>query len=140
MTRTAGPPTPLRRAVLALLALGLVLAGTWAVRVRVADGLWPWQEVAERVTWCDRDYVRLPGPPRTLAAARSEYGQGGLQQVTTAGRGARAREVWADPGPGHAVRTPDGWRPAMETGPCAMGVYVRTGPDAFVPFEILGGP
>ncbi len=123
-----------------LLVVGVVVAGTWAVRVRAVEGMWPWQEVGERVTWCERDYARLPGPPRTLAAARAEYGQGGLQQVTTTGRGDRAREVWADPGPDHAVRTPDGWRPAMQTAPCAMTAYVRTGPDAFVPYEILGGP
>ena len=104
--------------VIGLLQRPLFGAGVAAVHDATA--------LRDQLTVCDRTYRRGPGSDAVNAAA--------------AGRPL----VLVDP----AVLAPcpaadaSGNRPCSRSadGPCATVVYVRVGPDAYVPYELVSGP
>lgn len=106
----------------------------FAVWYRQAYNVWPGEGASARVHWCGRDYETSGGRPQTW------------QQITSTA-----------PLPVHAV----GWYPPLgfsrqelfaparpealrlSASPppvCATVVYLRTGPDEYQAYGLLGGP
>lgn len=123
----------LRIGIVALVVI-VVAAGVVSAGYRVTYNVWPGQGASARVHWCGRDY---------------EYGGGAAwswAEVTSKQTG-RVRLVAEYPPLGlsrrelYAAVTPQAQRDAVSPPlPCAMGVYLRTGPGSYRPYTLLGGP
>lgn len=122
-----------RRAIRLLLALGVLLAvGGGASHVLAGpSGIHQRLLLAPRITICDRQY-HTSGAMRT----RAEIAAGG------------GPVLLVDPGIlGLFAPCPppdaDGLRPCTTSalvGPCATVIHVRVGEDAYVTYELSGGP
>lgn len=118
----------------ALLALIVLAAGGIAIWYRQTYNIWPGQGASARVHWCGRDYENFGGPPQTWRQISSQQrsavhpvGQypplGWSRQELFAATGRQAQQAPTSPPP-----------------PCAMIVYLRTGPSAYQPYSLEGGP
>jgi hypothetical protein len=119
-----------KRAAFGVLALTVVAAAGFAGWYRQTYNVWPGQGASGRVHWCGRDY-QTGGLPRSW------------QQITSQERF-----------PIHAVGQypPLGWSrqdlfapeskrlPVSPPLACAMVVYLRTGPNEYQAYGLLGGP
>jgi hypothetical protein len=118
----------LRTVAYGSLTLIIVAAGCLAVWYRAYYNIWPGQDATARVHWCERDYQN-DGPPTET-----------WRQVAAENRGP-VRAVGRYP--------PLGW-PGQELfaalfagaqpSSCATVVYVRSGPDKYQAYSLLGGP
>ena len=110
-----------------VLVLVLVVVGAFALWYRSYYNIWPGQDATARVHWCERDYEN-GGPLETW------------RQVT-AGSPAAVRDFGRYPPlgvPGQqlfAAVLPDS-RPSA----CTTVIYLRTGPDRYQSYGLLGGP
>jgi hypothetical protein len=113
--------------VMIVTALGL------AVWYRATFNIWPGQSVSSRLRWCGRDYDEYGGPPQTL------------RQIS-AGQSYPVRPVGQYPPLAfssqelYAAVVPEAERQAAGLDSCATVVYLRTGPDAYQAYGLLGGP
>jgi len=123
-----------RAAVGPILLLMIVAAAGFAVWYRAVYNVWPGQGASARVHWCGRDYHNFGGPPQTWQQISSQQRApirpvdqypplGWSRQELLAATVPLARRVSISPPP-----------------PCAMIVYLRTGPDAYQPYSLEGGP
>lgn len=117
-----------RTTVAYALTLTIFAAGAYTAWYRTTYNVWPVQGASSRVHWCERDYETGGGLARTWRdiSATSEY------PIRAVGR--YPLLAWS-PQQLFAPVAPDA-RP----GSCATAVYLRTGPDAYQAYGLLGGP
>jgi len=115
-----------------LLGLAVLAAGILVVWYRSTYNVWPGEQASQRVHWCGRDYD----------------GGGGADPVQT-WRQISAQAPW--PIRPEGSYPPLTWSPqrlfaavypAADRSPysCAELVYLRTGPDQYRTYSLLGGP
>jgi hypothetical protein len=117
-------------------AVPLVLVAA-QLAYRMAYGTLAWWEDPEQIAWCGRDYV--PGQGPLLTRAEVDRLRGSLDgeppyPVTTVTR--------VPPVVGRPVLaslTPPATRDRLGV-PCAMAVFLQTGPDSYRTYVIVGGP
>lgn len=115
-------------AVVAVVAVGALVATLW---YRRAYHLWPGQSTTDRLHWCGRDYQRSAHPLTAAQLARLE--PAGVTPVFRFPPLGRHHQVYAHVTPA-AER--NRFRPPT---PCAMGLYLKKGPDDYTGYELLGG-
>ena len=126
------------RRVAVVLTVTLVLCGVGgALAYRKAYGTFAWWRDPARISWCGRVYLRSDGPLLTRTAVERQRASlpGDEPYPVTA-------VATIPPLFGHPVLaavTPQATREAMHL-PCAMVIYLETGPDAYRPYVISGGP
>ena len=117
-----------------LLALVVIVAGGVTLWYRQAYNVWPGQGASARVHWCGRDYENSGGPTMTLRAisAQAPFPVQPVGQYPPLGLSRQQL---------FAAVTPPAQRDAVNPPlPCTMAVYLRTGPDAYKPYSLEGGP
>lgn len=122
-----------RVATVVVVALALACA-TAAIAYRAAYGTFAWWRPATRISWCGRTYLpsNLPTLTRSGIEQRRESLLGDAPYpVITVTR--------LPPLVGRPVLASVNPR-ATGDEPCAMAVYLETGPDAYRQYEISGGP
>ncbi len=98
--------------------------------------------------WYGGTYHTLPGMVPTVVhwCGRDYQTGGGTQiwtQITAAERPRRVRVVGSYPpafGFSRPLLAAPGTSPVRPGEPCAMAVYVRTGPNRYQPYTLEGGP
>jgi hypothetical protein len=116
-----------------VLAVMIVTALGLAVWYRATFNVWPAQSVSSRLRWCGRDYDDYGDPRQTL------------RQIS-AGRPYPVRPVGQYPPLAfsgqelYAAVVPEAERQAAGLHSCATVVFLRTGPDAYQAYGLLGGP
>jgi hypothetical protein len=117
-------------AAASLLGLVVLAAGIFVVLYRSTYNVWPGEQASGRVHWCGRDYEDGGSPAQTW------------RQIT-------AQAPWPIRPEGSyppLARSPEqlfaAVYPAAERSPysCAEFVYLRTGPDKYHTYSLLGGP
>jgi hypothetical protein len=109
-------------AVFAAILIPLVLVAATVLQGPGTTAIHNVLTLPDRVHACGRNY-HGPGSARTLAEIRSD----GIEPVLV--------------DTGWLGRCPAGACTAVASdAPCATVVYVRVGHDAYVPYELLGGP
>ena len=120
--------------VFATVAIALFAVAPTLVHNRIVYGTFATWEAPSRVDYCGRRYYPAPEPkPQTLAevtASLAENNLHGLTQIATAG--------WGLPVVAN-VMSPE-TRATHSTQVCTMEVWVQTDDDAYVPYELSGGP
>jgi hypothetical protein len=130
MNDRAAASGPSRRAQIAyyLIVLVFFAAAGFVAWYRAYYNVMPGQDATARVHWCERDYQNFGDPPQTWRqlTARSAY------PVRAVGRypplGLPGQQLFAEIYPG------------AQPGSCAVVVYLRTGPDKYQAYVLLGGP
>jgi hypothetical protein len=119
-TRPARPTVIAGLAIAAtiLIAIG---SGARALRGSGPESVHDPATLRSRITVCGRD-LKGPGPIETLASMHAVL----------------ANPVLVDPAP--FAPCPAGACTRVADGPCATVVYIRVGDDAYVPYELVGGP
>jgi hypothetical protein len=114
-------------------ALVVVAAGIFALWYRQSYNVWPGQEASTRIHWCGRDYESFGSTPQTQQQISQEHflirpvGQYPLLAWSP-------QELFA----AVVIGAP---RTSVSPPPlCAMGVYLRTGPDQYQAYTLEGGP
>lgn len=129
-----GNPTagrrPRSRAAVICSVLGLVIfaVGGFAAWYRMYYNIWPGQDATARVHWCERDYQNDGGTPETWhqVAAETRFPVRGFGRYPPLGL--PGQQLFAAIYPG------------AQASACATVVYVRTGPDRYQSYSLLGGP
>ena len=119
-------------AALLLAAVAVMAGGGWAAWYRSAYHVWPGQSVPPRIHWCGRDYDRAPGSGVSAGTAREELG-GRLQPVMSIPP-IDSHEVFASP----AAAAKQGGQRAGTLPGCATLIYLRTGADSYLAYELSG--
>jgi hypothetical protein len=114
------------RAAVLLAVVGAVFFTLW---YRTVYNTWPGRSASGRVHWCGRDY-EYQGPPVTRQLAWSQ-GKALLQA-----EGAYPPLAWTRDEL-FAVVSPTGQHASAS---CATVLFLRTGPDAYAPYVLEGGP
>ena len=121
---------PRSRAAVICSVLGLVIfaVGGFAAWYRVYYNIWPGQDATARVHWCERDYQNDGGTPETWhqVAAETRFPVRGFGRYPPLGL--PGQQLFAAIYPG------------AQASSCATVVYVRTGPDRYQSYSLLGGP
>jgi len=112
--------------VYGLLVLVIFGAGGFAAWYRSYYNVWPGQEATARVHWCERDYENDGGSPETWRQV--EHGAAVRAFGTYPPLGIPREQLFAALMPGAA------------SGGCATVVYLRSGPDRYQSYSLLGGP
>jgi len=128
----------IRRTIAVLLvtlsiAAGLVMLHSWT-----AYGTLAWWRIPQRISWCGRDYRRTE---RSLTLADVTAQPVSLPGDAPYPYATVARVPPVAGRPLVTARTPEASRHRVEPPlPCAMVVYLKTGPDRYAEYVILGGP
>jgi len=130
MSEPAASRPPSRRAevVYTLIVLVVFAVGAYVFWYRATYNILPGQDATARVHWCERDYQNFGDLPQTWGqvTARNQY------PVRDVGRypplGVPGQDLFAPIYPG------------AQPGSCSEVVYLRTGPDRYQPYALLGGP
>ena len=115
-----------RRAVAALAVV--LLAAVVAIWYRGTYHVWPGEAAGSRVHWCGRDYEndQRPASAETLRQVKA---------VSTLPL--RVAGDYPPLGPRQQLLTVSmAGQPAV----CPTGVFLKTGPDSYLPYSLLGGP
>jgi hypothetical protein len=122
------------RVASSVLALMAVAAGGFAVWYRLAYNVWPGQQASARVHWCGRNYESSGGPPQAWPqiTAQQHYP---IRPVGPYPPLAWSRQELFAAGARDAQRSS-----VNSPTPCAMVVYLRTGPDEYRAYSLEGGP
>jgi hypothetical protein len=123
------------RLALAFLVVIFLAVGFSTVVYRSNYNVWPGQGASARVHWCGRDYENSGGATMSWSDVAS---QNAPSRVRLVGQypplGLSRQQLFAAVTP-HAQRY--SVNPPL---PCAMAVYLRTGPTTYKPYSLLGGP
>ena len=130
MSEPAASRPPSRRAevVYTLIVLVVFAVGAYVFWYRATYNILPGQDATARVHWCERDYQNFGDLPQTWGqvTGRNQY------PVRDVGRypplGVPGQDLFAPIYPG------------AQPGSCSEVVYLRTGPDRYQPYALLGGP
>jgi|ERR1700674_3159517 len=119
-----------------LVAAGITLiaiyAGAPAMHNRVAFGTFDTVGAPPRVDYCGRRYY--PGnKTETLAQVKAFLAENGLYGLTRIDTAPSGEPIVTN------VMPPE-LRAHYQTSVCAMGLWVQTGPDAYVGYSLSGGP
>ena len=120
------PPTRRAEIIYTLIVLVVFALGAFVFWYRATYNILPGQDATARVHWCERDYQNFGDPAQTWG------------QITDRNR-YPLRDVGRYPPlgvPGQDLFAPIGAHP----GSCSVVVYLRTGPDRYQPYVLLGGP
>ena len=111
----------------AALAIVLVAAAAVAIWYRGTYHVWPGQAAGSQVHWCGRDYENDQGP-----------GSAETLQQAKAGSSLPLRAAGSYPpiGPQQLFAVSMAGQPAA----CPTVVFLKTGPDRYLPYGLLGGP
>jgi len=121
---------PSRRAevVYCLVVLAVFAVGGFVFWYRATYNILPGQDATARVHWCERDYQNFGDPPQTWRQVTNRASF----PVRAVGRypplGWPGQQLFAEIYPG------------AQPGSCALVVYLRTGPDRYQSYILLGGP
>ena len=114
------------RAGSGVLALAIVFAGWY----RWVYNVWPGQGASARVHWCGRNYEHFGGPGRSWRQISSQE----RRPIHAVGMyppfGWSRQELFAATSPAALP----------SSAPCTMVVYLRTGPNEYRAYTLLGGP
>jgi hypothetical protein len=123
-------------------ATGVVVASavacaSAAFAYRTAYGTFAWWRQPARISWCGRVYLPSSGPNLIRSAVEQQRaslpGDAPYPVVTV------TRLPPLVGRPVLASVTPEASRHRLHL-PCAMTVYLETGPDAYRPYVLSGGP
>jgi hypothetical protein len=114
------------QALFGVLTLALFAVVGFAGWYRSYYNIWPGQGVTARVHWCERDYQNTGGAPQTWRQVNA--GAPVRAFGTYPPLGIPREQLFAAIFPGAAP------------GGCATAVYLRTGPDRYQSYGLLGGP
>jgi hypothetical protein len=121
-------PSVLHAVAYGLLTLIIVGTGGFALWYRAYYNIWPGQDAAARVHWCERDYQNDGPPTETWRQVSADW----RWPVRDVGRypplGWPGQELFAAIYPG------------AQPSSCATVIYVRIGPDTYQAYSLLGGP
>ena len=122
------------RLALAFLVVVVVAAGFSAVVHRSNYNVWPGQGASARVHWCGRDYENSSGATMSWSDVSSNE-PFPVQPV------GQYPPLALSPQQLFAAVTPHAQRYSVSPPlPCAMAVYLRTGPTTYKAYSLLGGP
>jgi hypothetical protein len=125
---TEGRPSRRAEVFYYLIVLAVFAAGGFVLWYRAYYNIFPGQDATARVHWCERDYQNDGGPPETWRQVTAEW----RFPVRAVGRypplGWPGQQLFAAIYPG------------AQPGSCATVVYLRTGPDRYQSYSLLGGP
>jgi hypothetical protein len=125
------------RRVIAVIAVTAVLAGVGgALAYRNAYGTFAWWSDPARISWCGRVYLRGDGTIFTRSAIEQQRAALPTDEpyaVTTVA----TIQPFGDPVLAAVVS--EAARQSLNI-PCAMVVYLETGPDEYRPYVLSGGP
>ncbi|MHB8187946.1 MAG: hypothetical protein ACYDDU_18135 [Dermatophilaceae bacterium] len=122
-----------------VVALIIIVAAVGTLGYRKAYGTW-WQ-TPQRIAYCERTYETGNGPAVSRADIEKRESKTALPgdapyPVVTVGK---VPPIVGQPLV--AAVTPEAARHKFDPPvPCAMGVYLKTGADAYIHYGILGGP
>jgi len=144
-SRVAAVPVAIRSGLVAVskgvLAAAVIIAlGVGSLGYRKAYGAW-WPQSPDRLTYCGRSYATDHSLVLTRAGVAKASSRTGLPgeapyPLVTVGR---VPPVIGQPL--LASVTPESTRQMSDPQlPCAMGVFLKTGPDAYTGYGLLGGP
>jgi hypothetical protein len=120
---------------LAFLVLVVVVAGFSAGVYRANYNVWPGQGASARVYWCGRDYENSSGETMSWSDVVSQNAPSPVQLV------GQYPPLASSPQQLFAAVTPHAQRYSVSPPlPCAMAVYLRTGPTTYKAYSLLGGP
>ena len=116
------------RKAVAALAVMLLAAAAVTVWYRGTYHIWPGQAAGSRVHWCGRDYENDQGP-----------GSAETLQRVKAASSLPLRVVGDYPplGPRQQLLTVS---MAGQPAACPTAMFLKTGPDSYLPYGLLGGP
>ena len=121
-----------RAGVIAVALVGLVVVG-WISYGRAAFGTWNPMAQPNRIDYCDRRYY--PGWHFTRAQIDSRGNGLGVFPFLQVGTTPIGAPIFAKPPAGLRHETP-----TSGPLPCAMTVYIKTGPDDYIAYGMSGGP
>jgi hypothetical protein len=122
------------RLALAFLVVVVVAAGFFTVVYRSTYNVWPGQGASARVHWCGRDYENSSGATMSWSDVSSNE-PFPVQPV------GQYPPLALSPQQLFAAVTPHAQRYSVSPPlPCAMAVYLRTGPTTYKAYSLLGGP
>ena len=130
MSVTAARQRPpwLRTVAYSGLILIIVAVGGITLWYRAYYNIWPGQDAAARVHWCERDYQNGGPPTETWRQLSAQW----RWPVRDVGR----YPPLGFPGQELAAAIYPGAQPSS----CATVVYLRIGPDKYQSYSLLGGP
>ncbi len=116
-----------RKAVAALAAV-LAVVGAAAVWYRGTYHVWPGQAAGSRVHWCGRDYENDQGPGSAETLRQAKAGSSLPLRVAA---------EYPPLGPRQQLLAVS---MAGQLAVCPTVVFLKTGPDSYLPYGMLGGP
>lgn len=122
------------RIAVGAVALIVVTAAVLALGYREAYNVWPGQAADARVHWCGRDYENSRGAPLTRRQMSAHEPFPVRLVAHYPPLGWSRQDLFAAVTP---LAQRDSVSPPM---PCAMIVFLRTGPDAYQVYTLEGGP
>lgn len=117
------------RELTAAMLLAVVVAVGFTLWYRTTYNVWPGRGASGRVHWCGRNY-QMAGPPVTLQQAQAQTrfpplsAEGTYPPLALSPAALLAATYPAGQGPGTI---------------CATLVFLRTGPDSYLPYSLEGG-
>jgi hypothetical protein len=117
-------------AVVALCVVGLGLS----VWYRATYWVFPGQSASQRLHWCGRDYQFLPGPALTWRQISSQEPWAVRVVGLFPPLGFHKEALFASTNPAQRRI------PASEITSCTTLIYVRSGPNRYQSYSLLGGP
>jgi hypothetical protein len=111
-----------------VVVLVIFTVGSFAAWYRVYYNIWPGQDATARVHWCERDYQNDGGTPETWhqVTAESRFPVRGFGRYPPLGL--PGQQLFAAIYPG------------AQPSSCATVIYIRTSPDRYQSYSLLGGP
>jgi hypothetical protein len=111
-----------------VVVLAIFTIGGFAAWYRAYYNIWPGQDATARVHWCERDYQNDGGTPETWhqVMAGSRFPVRGFGRYPPLGL--PGQQLFAAVYPG------------AQPSSCATVIYVRTDPDRYQSYSLLGGP
>ncbi len=126
-----------RFVVVGLAAVLIAACVVGAMAYRVAYGTFVFWADPPRISWCDRDYLLSPNTVLTQSAVEQQRVALGGDEPYSLVQVATVPPVVGQPA--FAFVTPEATRDRLNV-PCAMVLYLQTGPDSYRPYELSGGP
>ena len=115
-------------AIYGVVVLAIFTIGGFTAWYRAYYNIWPGQDATARVHWCVRDYQNDGGTPETWhqVTAESRFPVRGFGRYPPLGL--PGQQLFAAVYPG------------AQPSSCATVIYVRTDPDRYQSYSLLGGP
>jgi len=116
------------RVVRAGVAIIVIAAAVIVVWYRGTYHVWPGQGAGSRVHWCGRDYENDEGPGSAETLKQAKAGSS---------LPLRAAGDYPPLGPQRELLAVS---MAGQAAACPTVIFLKTGPDSYLPYSLLGGP